>query len=236
MRSTGFGDDNLDGVPERVALEDGGAVVGTLEVVNYHNTPARLADAYREQLDAAAGRTPVAGFDALFADGGPGGEPLWPVLYEGYRNGHEVALELIEAAGLVALVMVPVGFLDEPVAGQHAWALAHELALAGPDDPERIAMSWDELRDVVARGHVVACHTASHCGQDAIRDAAAAERELVAPKRRLEEELGVAVDGVAFLWGTPFGTDPFVDEAMLAAGYRYVVSGARIQRLPGSRA
>jgi peptidoglycan/xylan/chitin deacetylase (PgdA/CDA1 family) len=125
---------------------------------------------------------------------------------------------------------VPTGFVDVPEADQHAWGHRHEIAVA-PGARTRIAMTWDELRDVVARGHVVAAHTASHCGAADLVDDAAVDRELVAPRRRLEDELGVAVQTVALLWGTPAGRDPVLDAHLRGAGYRFVFANAAIQRL-----
>jgi peptidoglycan/xylan/chitin deacetylase (PgdA/CDA1 family) len=207
-----------------------------VRAINYHNTPERDREILARQLRGLAGHVaPVdeAGLEARFdgrplADDRPG---LVPVLWEGYRNNYDVGLELIEQAGLTAWVFVPVAFIDTPVAEQHRFAHGHHILLAG-EDPERVAMTWGELRDIVARGHVIACHTASHCGiQDIVTDEDA-ERELIAPKRRLEEQLGIEVHTLAWLWGTPYGMEDRLDEVVRQAGYRFVFSNTKIQRLP----
>ena len=38
--------------------------------------------------------------------------------------------------------------------------------------------------------------------------------------------------GLAFLWGSAFGGNPDVDAAVAEAGYRFVLSNTKLQRLP----
>ena len=241
LRSHLIGEDDLDAVPSRIELEDlrapDSARVPVL-ALNLHHMPAPRTDAYAAQLAELRGVAhrglDEAGLQALL-DGRDHAEDerpiVVPVLYEGYRSSYEVALPLVEALGLTAWLVVPPAFLDTPVAEQAAFAEAHELT-PSPDEDPRVAMTWDELRDVVARGHVVCCHTASHVGHGSIRDEADARRELVASRARLEAELGRPVRTICFVWGPEWGLDPAVDAHVAAAGYELLISNTRIQRLP----
>lgn len=225
----------------------GGLASGPLlRAVNFHNTPRARADELEPWLLRAGELFASAGEEELDAMlGGPsegsaetpgkpfGKPPLMLVFYEGYRNHYEVALPMLERAGLRGWFFVPTAFVDTPVGEQYAFARGHYLGLTGEDRPgRRCAMSWGELREVVARGHVVACHTATHCAVFDLGGPEDARRELIDPRQRLEEELGVEVRTLAWLLGTPFGDDPWVDTAVRRANYRRVVSGAKIQRLP----
>jgi Polysaccharide deacetylase len=234
-------DENREGIPVLLALEDVGERPAgpPLEAINFHNTcaadRARLA-AQLDGLGARFGPVDEAGLDALI-DGRPlphGRPGLLPVLYEAYRNHYDTALELIEREGLVAWLFVPSEFPGTPVAQQHAFAEAHEIGLAG-NDPERVAMTWDELRDVVARGHVVACHTATHVGVADAQTPEATRRQLAASKATLEGELGITVSAFAWLWGTPVGVDAALDARLAGLGYRFVFSESMIQRLGRAR-
>jgi hypothetical protein len=209
-----------------------------LRVVNYHNCTSAKAGTYERQLDWLAERwDPVAEDELLdLLDGKPWVKPragVVPVLYEGYRNSYDVALPLVEKAGLKAWFVVPTAFVDAPVAEQAAVAercdivLCDEVAADG-----RLAMSWDELRDVVARGHAVICHTAHHRGIADLRTEEDRRRELAGSRARLAEELGRPVHGLAFLWGSALGGNPDVDAAVAEAGYRFVLSNTKLQRLP----
>ncbi len=214
------------------ALLDGAPL---LRAINFHNTPASGRERYAAQLEGLGERYGPVDEDGLglllegkaLRHGRPG---VLPVLYEGYRNQYEVALELIEREGLVAWLFVPSAFPGVAEEEQHAFAAAHDLDRAG-GDPARVAMSWDELRDVVARGHVVACHTATHAGAADLLAAEDVERELAGSKRVLEEQLGIEVRSFAWLWGTPVGVHADLDARLTELGYRFVFSDTRIQRL-----
>ena len=212
-----------------------------LRVVNFHHTPRALAAGYERQVEALRGYAPVDEDDveALVAGRASSGPPACvPMLFEGFRNAYDVLLPMIEAVGLRAWLFIPTRLLDTPPDEQVAFALAHMFELptdrGGPgddyDDP-RLVMTWDEVRDCVRRGHTVACHTATHADQAYLATAQDVEREVVAPKRRLEEELGVDVRTIAFLWGTPAGLRPHVDAGLRDAGYRLVVSATMVQRI-----
>lgn len=216
----------------------GGLTAGPLvRTINFHNTPpSRSADIER-QLLAVGERFLSVGEDDL--DGLLSGgawrwpkPPLIPVFYEGYRNNYEVALPLLERLGLRAWFFVPTAFIDTPVPEQHAFARAHHIGLTDDDQPgRRCAMTWDELCDVAARGHVVACHTATHCAISDVRTPEDIQRELVRPRQRLEQELGREVRGLAWLSGAPYGENDRVDPAVHKAGYRLIFSNTKIQRV-----
>lgn len=216
-----------------------GLAVGRyVRVINYHNTPRARAGEYELQLAEAAERfAPIdeAGVEELLSGRRPPARPaVIPCLFEGYRNNYDVALELVERAGLTAWFFIPTAFIDCAVADQPAFAREHWIDLVDDEHGDgRQAMSWDELRDVVARGHVVASHTATHCTVAQIRTEEDVEREITAPRRRLAEELGVSVHSIAWLLGGSYGENPVADAAVRAAGYRLHFGGGRIQRIPG---
>ena len=221
----------------------GGVTAGPLvRAVNFHNTWRAHAVELERWLLEAGERFSAVGekdLDALLS-GLPGHlperfpkPPLIPVFYEGYRNNYDVALPMLERAGLRGWFFIPTAFIDTPVSRQYAFARSHYIGLSGDDYPgKRCAMSWDELRDVVARGHVVACHTATHCSVFDLANPGDVQRELVDSRRRLEDELGREVRTLAWLLGTSYGEYQRADDAVREAGYRLVVSNTKIQRLP----
>lgn len=207
-----------------------------VRVINYHNTLARDRGRHAAQLAAIAGRVrPLDedGLEALF-DGVPSDDPrppVIPVLYEGLRNNYDVALELIEGAGLKAWIFPLTGFVGAPVERQRAYADANHIGLTDVDPEPRVAMTWDELRDIVRRGHVVCCHTESHAGIEDCPTPDDVQRELIAPKALLEEQLQIEVKTFAWLWGTHYGESERLDRIVKDAGYRFVFSNTKIQRI-----
>ena len=235
----------------------GGLAGGPLiRTINFHNTPQALAAEVCRRLSEAGEWFGAVGEEDLGAllSGRPerlpgrftepplaepplAKPPLIPVFYEGYRNNYDVALPMLERAGLRGWFFIPTAFIDTPVSEQYTFARTHYIGLTGEDYPgKRCAMSWDELREVVARGHIVACHTATHCPITYIRSPEEARRELVDSRRRLEDELGCEIKILAGLLGTSYGEDPRSDAFVREAGYQLVFSNAKIQRVPSNAA
>ena len=215
------------------ALAAGNAV----RVVNFHLTPATSRDALRAELAGYVSRyAPVdlAAFDAYWETGAwPGGRPgLLPVFYEGYRDGLDVVAPLLDEVGLTGWFMVCTGWVDTPPAQQEAYAHAHHIALTGADaGRDRLALSWDEIREL-SRRHVVTPHTASHAQAVDMLGEADLDREVYEPKRRMDAVTGGSAPAIAWLHGTPHGLVPRADAAVVHAGYRYVFSNTMVQRLP----
>lgn len=207
-----------------------------LRVVNFHNTPAREWARYDRELGTLAERfSPVTAgdLDALFETGRwhkerPG---VLPVFYEGTRNHMDVAAPLLAAHGLTGWFFVIPGFVGAPPAEQRAFARAHDIDLVAGEYPgERVALSWDEVRDL-SEHHVVACHTMTHTAITPTSPEEVMAREIVASKRVLEERLGRAVTSFAWLRGGEVGLNPRADLYLRRAGYRYLFSNFKVQRL-----
>ena len=209
-----------------------------IRVVNYHSTPRGARAELEDELAAyAESFAPVtmADLDDLFEHGTwkhdkPG---VIPVFYEGYRNSYDVAAPAAEKAGLVGWFPVATGWISCPVDYQEVYARSHWLSLVEEDiaTGDRIAMSWEEVRELSER-HEIYPHTASHQGFDTILTPAELETEVFEPKRRMEEVTGKPARAFAWLHGTPFGRSPLHDDALVAAGYDYLFSNTMVQRLP----
>lgn len=209
-----------------------------VRAINFHNTLVgderlephltRLAEHFSPVLEAD--------LDDLSATGD------WPkprpgamaVFFEGFRDHYRVALPLLEKHGLTAWFYVIPGFIDTPVAEQYAFARAHTLRMPQHDhDPgERLALSWDELREIRDRGHVIACHTMTHTELTPGTAESVMRREIVDSKARLEEMLCAPIQTFAWLRGSEFGLNPWADRFLLDAGYKFLVSNFKMQRLP----
>lgn len=218
-------------------LVRGFAAAAPIRVVNFHNTPAtRAAEVDRELASLAERFSPASEDDvaAFLATGS------WPrrkpgvivALYNGYRNNHDVMRPLLERHGLVGWFFVATGYLSCPPADQLAFGAAHTLSTLPDEYPDgRYAMSWDEVRSLDRAGHVIASHTRSHARVSA-DDEAALEAEIVGSQEDLARELGHPVRSFAWLMGAPFGENPVADALVGRAGYEFLFSNFRIQRLP----
>lgn len=110
---------------------------------------------------------------------------------DGIVSVHREAAPLLAEFGVPA-VLYPV---SDWVGRTNAWP-------GQPADAPRFElMSWDTLRELVAAGMTIGCHTANHphLADGAVVDW---ERELDASRARLEDELGVEVRHFAYPYGT----------------------------------
>lgn len=206
-----------------------------VRAVNFHNTPrAREAELERQlaQLSRRFASVNEEELDAFLATGTwrkdkPG---VLISVYEGYRNGYDVLLPLLERHGLIGWFFVITGFINAPPAEQFTFAATHDIDMATREYGDgRYAMSWEELREV-SRRHVIASHTRSHVSLAAL-DAAEREREVVGAQRDFVEHLGRPVRCFVSLGGPAYGEDPSTDRLIDLAGYQMVFSNLRIQRL-----
>jgi peptidoglycan/xylan/chitin deacetylase (PgdA/CDA1 family) len=98
-----------------------------------------------------------------------------------------------------------------------------DLGLESPTPVSCRMLSWDELRRMVRSGHTVGSHTVSHPNLAHVAPEEL-ETELVESRRRLEQQLGVAV--VHFAYPNPILTPHWTTRTVAAirrAGYRTAV-------------
>lgn len=215
-------------------LATGFATGRAIHLVNYHATPRSRAAEYRAQIAALAGHFAslgAHGIDGLMAP--QEGKPvLAPILFEGFRDNYDVLLPILQEHGFAAWFFIPSHFINVAPARQRIFAARHNLHY-GPDDypGERIAMSWAELRDAHARGHFIACHSRNHTALFPDTPDTVLHDEIVTAKHELEDGLGAEVDTFCYLHGAEFGLNPRADDMLVKAGYRYLFSNFRLQKI-----
>lgn len=222
------------------ALARGFATGAPVHAVNFHNTPAHRAAEYDRQLAALAQRFGPCTEDDLSAFLATGRwERARPgvviALYNGYRNNIDVMRPLLERHGLVGWFFVASGYVDCPVEEQLSFGASHRLATVEGEYPDgRYALGWDEVRDLDRAGHVIASHTRTHTrvsGDDPV----ALEAEIVGSQEDFVRQLGHPVRAFAWLMGGAYGENPLADALVDRAGYEFLFSNFRVQRLPGLR-
>jgi hypothetical protein len=213
-----------------------GLVKGSyIRTINFHNTPLVKKDLYERQLAFCQpyfSSVSQADLDSFFSTGAwhkdkPG---LIPVFYEGYRNNFDVAAPLAEKYGFVGWFFVPSAFPSVPVAEQRAFAEAHHIGTVEEYEHGRIAMTWDELRELDKK-HVIACHTKHHERLTPDSPDELLRQEIIESKQELEQQLGHEVSSFAWLYGSEYGVNAKADSYVREAGYRYLFSNFKIQKL-----
>lgn len=208
---------------------------GMVRSLNFHNTPKRLEKRYARQLAHLCDTHMAVTEDDLvtWLDHGiwPHTRPgLIPIFYEGYKNNYDVGALLAERYGFRGWFFVPSAFPSVPIAEQRDFARSHHIGL-DQDDGERIAMTWDEVRDLESRGHVIASHTRTHSPLTPASPDEAYLEEIVRAQEDFERELGHPTRAFAWLYGSELGADARADSFVRRARYEFLFSNFKIQRI-----
>lgn len=200
-----------------------------LRAINYHGTSPVEAAQMDAQLAYLARRFTgcgLADLEAFLATGRwPHAKPGLMITFDdAFRTNFDVAVPLLEKHGFIGWFFAPVAFVDCAVAGQIAFARQNGIGLAigsGFDYPDgRIAMSWDELRQVAAR-HVVGCHTMNHRRMPASVPAAEMRHEIVDAKRVIEERMGREIPTFCWVGGEEENYSAEAAALIREAGFRF---------------
>ncbi len=192
---------------------------GFVRVLNYHATPAASAGGFERQLAFYARHfhpaTPADLDDCLAGAWRHDRPGLLLTFDDGYRSNHDVAAGLMERYGFRGWFFLPHDFIAKDRAGAEA-AFA-----ANPGEPEP-RMTWQECRDLIARGHRMGCHTRTHVRlEDSLTPEQLAD-EITAAGRDIAERLGAPVEDFCWVGGEEwsYGAGAFAE--IRRAAYRHV--------------
>ena len=191
-----------------------------LRAIGYHGTPAATRDSLARQLDyLAANYVPLdaPGLDGFLSGTRRCARPAVVVTFDdGLYSNYGIAAPLLEERGMRGFFFVTTGLPEAPEPA--AYCAAHDILL--PPGEER-GMTWDEIRELAARGHAIGCHTASHYR---MRGPVSAERiaaEIPEAKARLEEGLSLQIRHFAWVGGEPDTYDPEAMAAIRDTGFDF---------------
>lgn len=145
---------------------------------------------------------------------------------DGFVSQYRVAKEVLEPLGLKAIFFVCPTFVDSSREQQRKFVaeklFADRLDI-GQVPESMLAMSWDQLKELVERGHLVGAHSLNHPRLSLMKKHAELEKEIVASGDLLQSRLGVPV----YHFATPFGKLRDTDQRALklvAGRYRFCFS------------
>ena len=214
-----------------------GMVLGShLRALNYHDVPSTKAEAFETQLRFYAqhfcniGLTQLRSFlDGEFVPEKPG---LLLSFDDGLRSHAEVVAPLLEKYGFTGWFMVPAGFVDAPEGEQARFAAERSIQYAKEYGDARVAMSWDQLRELDAT-HVIGCHSTNHRRLEENLSADERELEILASKRRFEVELDHPMETFCWVGGEEWSYSSSAAADIRAAGYRLSFMTNSYPILPG---
>jgi peptidoglycan/xylan/chitin deacetylase (PgdA/CDA1 family) len=198
---------------------------GYIRAVNYHDVPARRADAFEAQLGFYREHFEPIGLEQLERFLAGAWRPERPGLIlsfdDGLRSHAEVAAPLLERYGFPGWFCVPAGFPDAATDDHDAFRAERQVSYDEGDwDEGAGVMSWDQIRALDAR-HVIVCHSYDHRRLGEELSEAEREREITAAKARLEEQLGHPVRAFAWVGGEEWAYCAASAEAIRRAGFEF---------------
>lgn len=198
---------------------------GYIRAVNYHNMPRFTAKEFELHLRFYSENFSPVSFNDLhvFLN-----EKRWtkkkPGLIisfdDGLRCHYEVGASLIEKYGFTGWFFVPVGFVETLPSEQQAYASSHNIKFTPEYTDDRIAMNWNELREL-GNKHVVGCHTRSHYRITGTESEEKLDTELVRPKHTFEHQLQQEIAAFSWVGGEETAYSPQAAACIEEANYQF---------------
>jgi peptidoglycan/xylan/chitin deacetylase (PgdA/CDA1 family) len=190
----------------------------------YHDVPERWGDNFDRQLEYFSRRfSPVSLHDLdRFLHGSWDRKKPGLILSfdDGFRSAHSVVAPRLRQHGFTGWFFVPTDFIDAPPSQQREYAERHRITPLGGAGDARIAMSWEEVREL-SREHVVGSHTRTHHRLTEATGETQASEEVRESKRILEERLGHAVQSFSWVGGNEWAYSRGGAAVIRDAGYRF---------------
>lgn len=208
-----------------------------IRVVNYHNTNPVDAERFEAEIKYFKEHfvpVRIKDIDRFFETKvWPYDKPgLIPAIFEGFRNHYDVILPILDKYEYTAWFYIPSFFMDVQVEKQIEFSEEHDLTVTNKDmyPDKRVALNWDEVRDIASR-HEICCHTGSHFEITKETSDEDMYREIVEAKRILERQIGREVEVFCWLYGEEYNYNVRAQKYLKEAGYKYVVSNLKMERI-----
>lgn len=138
-----------------------------IRVLNYHDTSFSTLNLFEKQLQFYKryyDNVTYNEFQAFLNEGvwikkNPG---LIISFDDGLRSNYDCALPLLQKHGFTGWFSIPPGFIDCKISGQIEFAKKNRIGFKQIYPDNRIAMSWDEIRDLHHLEQVIINHTMNH--------------------------------------------------------------------------
>ena len=141
---------------------------------------------------------------------------------DGLRSNYDVVLPLLDEYGFTGWFMIPPGFIDTEPCSQIEFANHHRIDFYPRVDKSRIALTWNELKNLERRGHVLTCHSMNHTRLGEELTKSNLEIEIKNSKYLLESRLGHTFDMFAWVGGEEWAYGRRAYDLILKAGYSLV--------------
>ena len=141
---------------------------------------------------------------------------------DGVRTNFEYARPILEKYNFTGWFFVPTGFIECSVNDQHQYAIDNRILIEHQFNKfERLAMSWDEVKELSENEHVIGSHTSSHCRMFNEIDRVKLAYEIVNSKKVLEERLCKVITSFCWVGGEEYTYTSGAAEEIKRANYKF---------------
>jgi peptidoglycan/xylan/chitin deacetylase (PgdA/CDA1 family) len=155
---------------------------------------------------------------------------------DGFASNRVVADRVLAPRGISALFFIVTAFMELDGVEAQARFIRGNLGLNLPAVPAHMrGMSLDDLRHLVAAGHVLGAHTGTHMRLSSTAWREQLADEIVAAADRLERSVGTTLEHFAFPFGTLESFSPLALE-IARRRFAFVHTGMRGNNTPGTPA
>ena len=163
-----------------------------LIVLNYHSTPLKFIANFEKQIDFYRAHFSIVSPNDLKNFYANKLESKKPKLLITFDDG----LQVLDKYNIKALLFVVPNFIE--AAKQKEYYTTHIRSEINPlidsQQEDFTALSWDELKVIVANGHLVGSHTMSHTLKANTTNTEILNREIITSKNMIESQLKINIE------------------------------------------
>jgi peptidoglycan/xylan/chitin deacetylase (PgdA/CDA1 family) len=170
-----------------------------LIVLNYHSTPLKFIDNFEKQIDFYRAHFSIISPNDLknfYANKLESKKPKLLITFDDGLSNNKYALQVLDKYNIKALLFVVPNFIE--AAKQKEYYTTHIRSeinrLIDSQQEDFTALSWDELKVIVANGHLVGSHTMSHTLKANTTNTEILNREIITSKNMIESQLKINIE------------------------------------------
>lgn len=207
---------------------------GYVKILMYHHIPESKQELFKRQIQFLASHnkflTPIQFQEFLQEKYRISGTNLLLTFDDGFKSNRIVAEEILHPLDIKGIFFVPTGFIGLQDTQKRNEFIVQQI-YGGHASSSRIsfdmeALTWEDLKYLLAQGHVVGSHGRNHRRLSSIHSQEDLHDEIIESGNILEEKLGIPITCFAY----PFGDiDSISKQAfhVIKARYQYCFSGVR---------
>jgi peptidoglycan/xylan/chitin deacetylase (PgdA/CDA1 family) len=196
-----------------------------LIVLNYHSTPLKFKDNFEKQINFYQAHFSIISPNDLknfYANKLESKKPKLLITFDDGLSNNKYALQILDKYKIKALLFIVPDFIAATQQKEYYTThIRNEINPFIDSQPEDFtALSWNELKEIIANGHLVGSHTMSHTLKANTSDNEVLNREITTSKNSIESQLNISVEN----FSAPFNSLFSVGEkemSLIIKNYNY---------------